>query len=294
MHGKKPKILITHSGGSGDILMATPIVRKIFQDRCGYCEIFVHTSYNDVFKNSPYVSGSYIPGEAINLSDFDLIVRLDRSLHPDNSRYIGDAFSFFAFGDTNIDCSIDLFSLPSDKYTAENLEKKFQDGYVVLHMKGGFPRSKVIHNEFWDELVNGVLSNTSLGVVQIGTETDLAFNGSDRLVDIRQATTFQQAKEVIARARCFIGVDSGPFHIARSTSTNIIGLFTLMRAEYVYRRHHSNGLIKAFAAPIDCYGCLELSGDYNHCYREEPECVKLFNAAEVLSTLKKLSIKPGY
>ena len=40
-----PKILVNRSGALGDVLMVTPIIRRLYRERFGECQIYIKSFY---------------------------------------------------------------------------------------------------------------------------------------------------------------------------------------------------------------------------------------------------------
>lgn len=287
---KNQSILVIRTYGLGDIVMSTPIIRKLYTDRGGLCEIDTVTTAPEVFQHNPYVRNAY------NTSDFDystiknynLVVNLDHVTA--GNRYMIDQYANIAFGSYPIDCKCEVFSSPDhikDILEERNLKSK---GYVVMHMKHTPPANRVLPQEYWASIVSWLLAETSLHVVQIGSVGDLAFGGHDRLVDLRGATSIIETHALMEQAQSFIGIDSGPFHLARSTSTNMVVMYTITKHEYLYRQTFSNGLHEPVIPKIDCYGCIEISENYMGCHRGDLLCTKSLDVSEALSKIKRCLI----
>ena len=111
---------------------------------------------------------------------------------------------------------------------SRNLESK---GYIVLHIGAG--------NEFrfWGadnlkSLLDLLLSETGYPVVLVGGEEDrstartlLKGREGERLISLAGEIGLKQLHRLISDAALFIGPDSGPMHIASSTSTPIVAIF---------------------------------------------------------------------
>jgi len=52
----KPKILLIRQLALGDVLLITPILKQIYVDHSGDCEIDVLTMKPDAFINNPYIT----------------------------------------------------------------------------------------------------------------------------------------------------------------------------------------------------------------------------------------------
>lgn len=61
---------------------------------------------------------------------------------------------------------------------------------------------------------------------------------------------------VIASAKVFIGADSLPMHLAATTQTAIVGLFTIALPKYRYPWKRDEKLFRGILANVECVGCL--------------------------------------
>ncbi len=296
----KQNILVIRSGAMGDVLLATPIIRKLFKDRKGFCSIDVATRNKDLFKNSPYVNKVIQPKQLRDLkTSYELILNLDLAQEKNKNVHITDAYNFMAFGSNEVGQNSsnkqpELFSSESEIIRIKEWSKKFQDGYIVCHNR--VDESQPYRNvplQDWVTLVNRLAEKTNLPIIQIGsTDMDVAITGHHKLIDCRDAFTLQELKEVIQRAKLFLGTDAGPLHVAACTNTPIISFFTIAHHEF-RKPLRANSVFHPITPNIDCYGCVK---DYPlvwgfDCVRKDNACVNKFNidkayekALEVLST----------
>jgi ADP-heptose:LPS heptosyltransferase len=101
--------------------------------------------------------------------------------------------------------------------------------YVVIHPFTSHPLKK-IEDEFWTVLVEGIKNRCRKDVVMIGNEAEVPDSlvlekslGVKNIVgklSIRNLATFLKYN-----CSCFIGVDSGPMHLASILKVPVVGLF---------------------------------------------------------------------
>jgi ADP-heptose:LPS heptosyltransferase len=296
----KQNILVIRSGAMGDVLLATPIIRKLFKNRKGFCSIDIATRNKDIFKNSPYVNQVIHPKELRDLKkSYELILNLDLAQEKNKYVHITDVYNFMAFGSNELDHNLsnkqpELFSSENEITKIEKWSEKFQDGYIVCHNR--VDDSQPYRNvplQDWNTLVNRIVEKTNLPIIQVGsTDMDVAISGHQQLIDCRDAFTLQELKEVIERAKLFLGTDAGPLHVAACTNTPIISFFTIAHHEF-RKPLRANSVFHPITPNIDCYGCVK---DYPlvwgfDCVRKDNACVNQFNldkayekTLEVLST----------
>lgn len=284
----KPRILVNRLGALGDVILTTPVVRKLFYDHNGLAEITVRTYRGDVYKNNPYVAHVIDGREDFQVSEYDVIFNLDGVYEKNSNLHIIEVYASYVFGDTNIDKRCDLFSSDEDVAAAINLVTQYPEGYIVIHMRRMLDQKyRELPESFWSALVSGILAETNLTIVQIGSLHELAFGGNPRLIDLR-GQSLHQVRETISHANCFIGLDSGLSHVADTTKTDMIVFFTVVKQEYV-KPFRLEGRFAPIIPPIDCYGCwsekFPIDSSIPHCFRGDAECTNRFEPRKVIDIL---------
>jgi ADP-heptose:LPS heptosyltransferase len=286
----KPRILINRTGALGDVILTTPIIRRLYEDRGGFCEIHVRTLYPEVFRNNPFVVAVYSARENVPSEAFDLIINLDLVYEKNPMRHILDAYGFYVFGNASFDRQCQLFPEYAETEFANKVSSEFPEGHVVIHMRNTSQGSRNLPVGLWRDIVFGLLSTTRLGIVQVGSPAEYAFGNHVRLKDLRGQLTIQGLREIIGKAKLFIGVDSAPFHVAATTETDMAVFFTTAKFEYrkPFRR---KGRFLPLVPTIDCYGCQEkhdLGSTFVRCLRGDEECVNRFDANLISSKISAL------
>jgi ADP-heptose:LPS heptosyltransferase len=292
---KKPRLLVIRSGAMGDVLLCTPIIRQMYQDRQGYCEIDVVTRYPELFANNPYVS-DVLSWDDVKYGDrhYDWILNLDMSQEKNRAAHITDVYAFQAFGLRNFDKQPEIFATEQDILTVNHYIESVGQTYIVAHNRQDANQPyRHVDATLWRELLSELARQSGLPILQVGSpELDMAldFPGA---VDARGLFSVQQTRELIARSKLFVGYDAGPLHIAASTQVPIVAFFTLV--------HHSlrtplrrNGIFVPVAAQIDCYGCAQeypLPWGFA-CRRGDSQCAKSFTVDSTLAACLKILKEP--
>ena len=253
-----PKILVNRSGALGDVLMVTPIIRRLYRERFGECQIYIKSFYTEIFLNNPFVTQSFQPEQIAN-EVFDIFYNLDWVYERNNDRHVLDSYEQYVFGTLSNDRHSELIDSLEDNTYVDNLLLGI-DNFIVLHMRciNNFDpdqAAKNIHEDIWKKIVTDILNRSSLKILQIGGPTDLCFGGSERLIDMRQKLTTHQVKSLCERSRCYLGTDSGPAHIAATSSVNMVILYTISKIEN-FLPYRLRGKTVAIKADIECQGCL--------------------------------------
>jgi len=129
------------------------------------------------------------------------------------------------------------------------------------------------------QLVNLLAQRLSVKIVLIGTkedqkaEQDILKRSKVRLSSAVSKFNLREIKELISRSSLFVGPDSGPMHIAASTSTPIVALFgPTLPAHFAPWQAKAHLIEKEF----DCRPCRQRS-----CIYEDFRCLKSIKPEEV-------------
>jgi ADP-heptose:LPS heptosyltransferase len=287
-----PKILLNRLGAVGDVILTTPIVERLHSNYGGNCEISIRTFATDVFLNNPFITRAISPHEELDIGQFNIFINLDSAYERNPSIHILDAYELFTFGSTSSNRQTKLYSSIEDKFTVNEYIKEIKAEFIVLHMRNIhseaiWQNSRNLPSEFWRSIINLILNNTNFSIIQIGSKDDLAFDYSNRLLDLRSKFNLQQLHHLISSCKCFLGVDSAPYHIAATTITPIVALFTTAKSDF-RKPYRKSGDFFPISSEIDCYGCIEklpLGSTSVSCFRGDVECRNRFNFEKVFASV---------
>lgn len=279
------KILVNRQGAGGDVLMTTPILRELHRRHEGNCEIdfTVMPQHGSYLINNPYVNKiiNQIPDSAL-IDQYDRYINLDLVYERDPRQHSVHAYAKHVFDNVDFDLSLELVTTGQDKEFARQFRASISGpNYIVLHMRRWPWPSRNLPDTFWRQVIDYIHAKTDLTVVQVGSHNEPFFAGR-RLVDTRGHLTVHELKEVIAGARCYLGSDSAPAHVAGTTETPMVVLYTSVREEY--RRPLLHKRFIPVASDIDCYGChTEYPAPCTQfiCHRGDLACVNKFDVRQV-------------
>lgn len=252
-----PRILVKRAGALGDVLQTTPIVRRLREVYGGEAVINVATASPMAYANNPHVN-AVLPSNT-PVTAYDKVVDLDLVYERAPEVHVIDAYSMAAFGDCDYDRSTTLNYLPLDD---EVIDRRLAEcgpvdmtKAVVIHMAVTW-KNRTWPLELWRKLIDD-LNGAGIAVIQVGAGSDFVLPTRQGLYDMTRRLTIPQVAALIARARCFIGNDSGLLHVAGTTKTPIVGIFTSVRGQYrVPFREGYYGAKCAIVEPdISCKGC---------------------------------------
>jgi ADP-heptose:LPS heptosyltransferase len=250
-----PLCVATKSRNLGDALALSSLPRRL---KARYPGLPIHTyprGFNPiVFQNNPWVDRvSYIPdavyGDDCNFGTGQLIQQkeqffgLEPSVHPRPEIHLVDAERSWAR------------ELVSSKTLPGNDAKPL----VILH-PWGKTNSAIAPVEFWDALVaryQGRLRFWQVGVVGHG-----AIQGCEYY--FLQSPGRQNARKLFAlmeRARAFVGIDSGPMHVARTFELPSAILTNLSDIEKLLERRSEQRSVTLYSENLNLSYSAELTPD---------------------------------
>jgi ADP-heptose:LPS heptosyltransferase len=282
----KKNILVVRPAALGDVIMATGIVRALKQ-RYPQAAIDVATNDFEVFRNSTRIRYAG-PAHRFDRSQYDLVVDLEMAYELNPRMHTIDAYAAKAGIDpATTDLHTELFVQP--EHHAFLAQVGLPEKFVVVHQRHHPWTSRNLPRIFHIDLMNEIFSQTGHAVVQIGSKGDHTFGTIDGLLyDLTRHLSLHQTAALISRARAFIGVDGGPMHIAATTNTPIIGLFTSVKSQYREPRNRNAPYI-GIASDIECYGCVENQPapvTRYECVRGDDECTNRFSVPDIIEKLK--------
>jgi ADP-heptose:LPS heptosyltransferase len=250
-------ILVKRRAALGDVVMSTGVVRELYKLHDGQCNITVETEFPLVYKNNPYISELRNWGEC-NPADFDVVYNLDDAYELNPADHFVSSMFARVFGPRlgNLNQSPDLHPDDSDRATVDADIKEIGPFFAV-HMRNWHWALKNIDIDIWCDIFSRVFEqNTENKIVCVGGPTDIALE-HPLIVDARAKYTPQQLAYFLNSAKCFVGIDSGPFQIAGASSTHVIGLLTHNAPDTIMpiRKFDYMWNSTAIQANVDCVGC---------------------------------------
>jgi ADP-heptose:LPS heptosyltransferase len=213
--------------------------------------------------NNPYVN-KVMPGNHSG-AGYTRVVDLDMTYEKTPDRHIIESFTEAAFTEEEgreYDKRADIFYTESDKNIV--IEKMAELGLwsdndlkrvVVVHA-GITWKNRTWPKERWGEAINGMVEN-GRHVIVVGRGQDFSFAGKG-ITTIFNSLTVQQIAFLVSVSDTFVSNDSGMLHVAGTTDTRIVGIFTSAKGEYrvPFRKGIYGHNCEVIKSDIDCYGCL--------------------------------------
>lgn len=291
----KKKILVKRAGAVGDVMMTTPIVRRLKELGGEDVTIDFATNCGSVLLNNPSLNRVYPSNQP--QAGYDRVVDLDLAYERSPNEHVIDAFSRVAFGEEGMDYdkSSVLVTSESDRVSVgRKLDEagRGANGYVVVHMAVTW-KNRTLSKEFWATTVARI-AQTGLKVVQIGAGGDHVLK-QPNVIDFTKQLTLHQIAALIDGAVCFVANDSGMMHIAGTTETPIVGIFTSAKGEFrvPYRKGSYGGGTAIVKPNIDCYGCLHREPApvvFCDCRRGDFACLGLIAPEVVVAEVMRMTM----
>ncbi len=234
------KTIFAQNNGYGDILWVEPIVRHFLAEGE---EVFLNTTAPSLFDNYPsdllYVNRLE---KLFPLSDYPIELRFQD--HPKMHHL--EAYCLAA-GISNME-----LSYPKLYLSPEEKKRKIEKEYALFHLDR-YENARNFRNVYgvdWEEVVRYVRSQ-GLEPIQISKE------GADLVTTWHPTQDFREVISLISHAKLFIGLDSGPSHVAAAMRIPSVLFFGSVNPMY----RHLDRIKKVF---------LQSPCPFAHCYHGKP------------------------
>ena len=296
-----PSYLVIRQLAMGDVLLTTPIVRQLYKDHGGHCNIDVLTMKPEIFANNPYVRQVFTPQNiSIDNTHYTRVINLDLAYENLPHQHIVDAYATVSHGtpDKVEDKRLELFPTEGDRLRAKSLiNSQIMGQYAVIHMRKDTWPSRNLPESTWRAIIDLLINTTDLKIVQVGSTHEISFDHHDRLLNFMGLVNIHELREIISGAECYLGIDSGTLHVAACTETPIIAMFS--SAHHRLRKpldRPSHASFIPIQPHIDCYGCQEhypppITGVI--CHRGDPyspPCKDAFHIEDIAHSLTDLGL----
>ena len=280
LHPDLPKAFI-RNGATGDVLRTL----QVYDSLPAKDKIVIITQSPEVFRDRECyaITGNNEEYAVSHFIDLDLAYERDRT-KPIERSYgeVATGSSFFK------NKPIELKSTAFDWLAVRQLKPNFKwdKPFIVMHMYNGWA-GKTIQPDFWRYLAIK-LTEKGYGIVAVGGGGDLPPEGNN-IISVVGQTSLHGLRELCKRAKLFIGMDTGPLHIADGVCP-AIGLFTITRPELLVSDKVTGIMTKA-----ECGGCIvrrtlttQYACDFGELDMKRFQCVNGFDPNEIITKALEL------
>jgi len=246
------QILVRRRAALGDVIMSTGVVREL-KNRYT-CEIDIATEFPNVYDNNPHVRAVYHPSAMPDTINYDIYINLDDAYEVNPVNHYLDSYFYRAFGTSTVDYKDPEIFVNEHDIDIVNtfIHDNNLDKFIVVHIRQWYWPLKNMSWDTWYEVFERVFTErTDLKIVCVGTNQDGCVE-HPLFVDARDKLSVQQQKLLMDAAQCFVGIDSGPYHIAAASKVPIISLHTHLLPERIIPK---NKFCVSIMSSVDCVGC---------------------------------------
>ena len=276
------RILVRRTGGLGDVILTTPIVRRLRWENPDI-EIAVQTAYPEVYRNNPHINDVTDDNTETRLIDLDLAYEREPGIH------VVTAYMKAAFGDAGDpeDYQQELFFAAKSR-NPRSLSRSF---CVAVHAAQAGWRNRTLPSSTWATVCDR-LKAFGLRPILVGTKRD-TFPGYENHLCILDMDLHAQA-QVIAQCCAFVGSDTAMLHVAGSTHVPIVGVFTSV--DPAYRLPWRDGVLGKLCRAVqpkglDCLGCQArrpIPSTTEGCERGDLACIQAVTPEQIITAVREL------
>lgn len=292
------RILVDRRKALGDVLMITPVLHELRQRYGKLAFIQVVTEETIALHNNPDINSVVKPSEMKKEDPWDVYINLNDAyeLNP-LCNYI-DAYLARAFGRPelfgNIDRTIRLHPTSAEvdrvkKIIAEQIKSK----YIVVHMRRWAWENKNIDPHIWGSFFTFMNHHyPDVKIVSVGAQYDYKVTEVMNGVDLVDKLTIGEICALMSMSQCFVGGDSGPYHIASASTVPIVALLSHMRPGQIlpWRAGEFGHKVTVVQSDVPCVGCYARQNPPVRnltCEGEEQWiCAKKFNPESIFNAVK--------
>lgn len=250
-------ILVRRKGALGDVIITTGVVRELKNIYGDNCVIDVLTEYPQVYNNNPHVRNVIHTDTEIDTTLYDVVYNLDDTYEYNPDVHFANSYFYRVFGNTDMDKTMELFVTEQQVAELKPIMEVLGDSFVVIHMRRWHWELKNIAVEIWLDIINRILeADPTVKIACTGGPTDFYPEGHPRVIDIRSIDPGGTCY-IMDHAKCFVGIDSAPFHIAGASETHIVALLSHMYPDRVlpFRNGVMGDNCTVIQSNVPCVGC---------------------------------------
>jgi GT2 family glycosyltransferase len=285
-----PTVLIRRSAAIGDVVIATSLP-KLVKGLIPEARIFFATILPELVRGNPHVE------DVVHSVDFqsmgrrmayawDLDGLYERRLGRPYWKSFAEATMFAPEDPTPAG---DLHPGPAAEAEADKLVGRPERLAIVAPQATGWA-GKDIGPDAWTGAIDE-LGRRGYVVAEVGsgrqlTDADLPLGGRTSLMGLAA---------ILGRAKLFMGLDSGPYHIARAMGCPSVVFFGCTRQDIV---SDGDANVTAVTAPdLDCLGCHHIQGpgttSFQGCARGDLACLGLRPTAILDAVIQRVEMNGG-
>ena len=247
----------------GDVVMTTPVTARLRYVTGPSAIIDVDTHHKHIFAGNPHVNkvDTDLPA-----GPYDLVINLNDAYERRRHLHSIDAYMIEAFGDARWPTKSIVVS---KRALPPGLEIDWQRA-VTLH-PANTDRNRTIPPATWEQLIRKLRTADLIPVI-LGSYRELRLFEADGAIDLTGKLDLPQTAMAIQRSACFVSADTGLTHVAGSTETPMVSIYTAVLPQHRMPWRHGilGWRVTSLLPDVDCIGCLSGPG----CKRGDFACVE--------------------
>lgn len=288
----------------GDVIAAAPIIKyaiNTFHKNTDY-KVLVKPYYYDIFDfvpkdkiadqgqvftcvipwqirylNTPRSTNARTTSMHMHLTTFASIQLLNRLIEVDDMKYL--PFSKVDVSHFNLDFSKCVLIVVTYRDEVRKIPFETVSGVAQwVRSRGLIPVyiGRVDESEMWKD-----------------SPFRLSFDTLPEGVNLLNKTTVLEMASIMALSRVVVGMDSGPIHVAGTTSVPIVCGFTNVAPEHRVPIR-DNGIFIPIVPEVECAHCQSRwclnYHDFGYCYFKHVDCLKQMTALKFIRALESLGL----
>ena len=240
--------------------MITPVLREL---RRRYAEAWIQvvTEKPEALANNPYTNAVVSPLAMNKTDQWDVYINLNDAYENNITSHYVDSMIHRAFGDDHgsIDRTLTLYETDEEREAVDEAIERIGGEYIVMHMRRWAWENKNVDIEVWMAFITRLENRyPNLRFVTVGADYDYKLPpAKETWIDLTQQLSMGEIKHLINRAKLFVGMDSGPYHVACTTDTPILLLSSHLAPEQIlpWRKGVFGGGCSVVKSQVPCLGC---------------------------------------
>ncbi len=274
------ELLFIREEGLGDILLMTPIIKKIKEMKPD-CNIdwLVLDHYTCLLEGNPYLRNVYTPDSLPILevpAKYDFLGKLNKcEFDADSSvEHRTDIFASRVPGLGKIeDKHLDYFVSKEETKWAKEQKKNWGEGKVIVMVFSAGCNNRMLSSERLKGLAFNLAERYKVVLID-GTANGKDWNHSN-IINLTAQLSIRESAAVISVCDCLLTPDTGMLHIAASLNISVVAYFGAMNPEL--RKTHDK--LTALYHPIECFPC-------NGYFCSDPKCIRSIPDEEIIKAVE--------